>query len=146
MELFTIGFTHKTAEQFFGLLNQHQVTVVVDIRLKPEGQLNGFARKQDLPYFLRKLANCAYEHRLEMAPEASILSQYRQDKSWANYETAFKALLEKRHLIQLVERAWWESQRACLLCSEHEPDFCHRRLVAEYLAQYWEDTTIHHLM
>jgi hypothetical protein len=32
-----------------------------------------------------------------------------------------------------------------LLCSEPEPDCCHRRLVAEYLRARWGDLAIVHL-
>ncbi len=34
----------------------------------------------------------------------------------------------------------------CLLCSEHQPHFCHRRLVAEYLKRYNSNLTINHLV
>jgi uncharacterized protein (DUF488 family) len=145
--LFTIGFTQKSAEEFFdGLLKPNGVTVLVDIRLKPESQLSGFAKKRDLPYLLRGLVGCDYRHIIEMAPTKEILNAYRQDKSWEKYEVAFNALLEERNLIQQLDRAWWAENRACLLCSEHEPDFCHRRLVAEYMAWHWPEVEIHHLM
>jgi uncharacterized protein (DUF488 family) len=146
IQLYTIGFTQKTAEQFFGLLDGAGVTTLVDTRLNPDSQLSGFARKRDLPYLLARLISCAYVHRLDMAPEETLLKAYREDKSWERYEVGFKALLEKRQLIAQLDRAWWEGQRACLLCSEHEPDFCHRRLVAEYLAIQWGEVTITHLM
>lgn len=146
VELYTIGFTQKTAEQFFGLLRRHHVTTVVDTRVHPDSQLSGFARKRDLPYLLRELANCDYLHRLDMAPTEALLKQYRQDKSWALYEAAFNTLLEERRLVENLDKAWWAAQRACLLCSEHEPDHCHRRLVAEYLAAQWEKVEIIHLM
>lgn len=146
MDILTIGFTKKTAEQFFELLRKNQVTVLVDTRLSPNSQLSGFARQQDLPYFLRNLANCDYIHRLDMAPTKEFLSSYREDKNWAQYEENFKKLLTERDLIHQLDRAWWEQNHACLLCSEHEPDFCHRRLVVEYMAFYWENVNIHHLM
>ncbi|MCU0496887.1 MAG: DUF488 domain-containing protein [Anaerolineae bacterium] len=146
MDLFTIGFTQKTAEQFFGLLQQHQVTVLVDTRLKPDSQLSGFAKGRDLPYFLHRLIGCDYRAMPQMAPTDGLLKQYRQDSQWDLYELAFNALLQERQLITHLDRAWWGSQRACLLCSEHEPDHCHRRLVADYLASHWADLTIHHLM
>lgn len=146
MELFTLGFTQKTAQQFFGLLKQHQVTVLVDTRLKPDSQLSGFAKGRDLPYFLSHLIGCDYRAMPQMAPSETLLKQYRQDSQWDLYEQAFNALLQERQLITHLDRAWWRSQRACLLCSEHEPDHCHRRLVADYLASHWQDVTIHHLM
>ncbi|MBZ0314941.1 MAG: DUF488 domain-containing protein [Anaerolineae bacterium] len=145
IHLHTIGFTQKTAEQFFGLLKNHGIQVLVDTRLKPDSQLSGFAKGRDLPYLLRNLIGCDYRYMPEMSPEESFLKQYREDAAWDKYEIAFKALLEKRNLISQLDRQWWQSHRTCLLCSEHEPDHCHRRLVAEYIASYWSEVEIYHL-
>jgi len=146
VHLYTIGFTQKTAEDFFRLLQQNEVNVLVDIRLKPDSQLSAFARARDLPYFLKRLIGCDYRHLLEMAPNAEILTAYREDKDWAEYEKGFGDLLNQRNLIAQLDRDWWADHKACLLCSEHEPDHCHRRIVAEYLAGHWPDVEIHHLI
>jgi uncharacterized protein (DUF488 family) len=146
IQLFTIGFTQKTAEQFFELLRAHRVTLLVDTRLKPNSQLSGFARGQDLSYLLRGLIGADYRHIPAMSPTDSILSRYRCDHDWEAYEAAFNALLHTRQLAASLDKAWWAGQRACLLCSEHTPEQCHRRLVAEYLAAAWGDVDIHHLI
>lgn len=146
MQLFTIGFTQKTAEQFFSLLSNNNVQVLVDTRLKPDSQLSGFAKGRDLPYFLKNLIACDYRAMPSMSPTDDLLSGYRENKSWANYEVAFNHLLQERNLIAQLDRTWWQSTRACLLCSEHEPEHCHRRLVAEYMAAHWGDIEINHLM
>ncbi|MEW6579919.1 MAG: DUF488 domain-containing protein [Chloroflexota bacterium] len=146
IELFTIGFTQKSAEQFFGLLAQHHVTVLVDIRLKPDSQLSGFAKGRDLPFFLGRLLHCDYQHMPLMAPTAEILDRYRTDHSWESYERAFTRLLAERDLMAHLDQNWWAAHRACLLCSEHKPDHCHRRLVAEYMAQHWAAVRIRHLI
>lgn len=146
MKLYTIGFTQKTAQQFFTLLHNNGVKTLVDIRLKPDTQLSGFARKRDLPYLLRHLSQCDYQHRLEMAPSEDLFKRYRTHRQWADYEPEFKQLLETRQLIAQLDKTWWAQNAACLLCSEHEPDFCHRRLVAEYMATYWKDLEIVHLI
>src|SRR5689334_18334126 len=142
IHLYTIGFTHKTAEEFFGLLQKNGVDTVVDIRLRPDSQLSGFAKARDLPYFLKHLIDCDYQHNLDMAPSDVILDNYRQDKDWAEYEKVFGALLRQRDLTAQLDREWWAAHKACLLCSEHEPDHCHRRIVAEYLVAYWPEVEI----
>jgi uncharacterized protein (DUF488 family) len=147
MRLYTIGFTQKTAEQFFMLLANNGVKVLVDTRLKPDSQLSGFAKGRDLPYFLENLIHCDYVSMPSMSPTDELLSGYRDNKkSWADYEVAFNKLLNERNLIAQLDRAWWQSNPACLLCSEHEPKHCHRRLVAEYMAAHWGDVEIVHLM
>jgi uncharacterized protein (DUF488 family) len=146
LNLYTIGFTQKSAATFFELLRSNGVDVLIDTRLKPDSQLSGFAKGRDLPYFLSNLIDCDYQHLPAMSPTDELLSRYREGKEWAAYEVAFRQLLEERQLINQLDRAWWGQHRACLLCSEHAPTHCHRRLVAEYLQQHWPEVDIIHLM
>jgi uncharacterized protein (DUF488 family) len=145
MRLFTIGFTQKNAERFFGLLVEGGVRKVLDTRLNNRSQLAGFSKAEDLPYFLSKIGGMGYRHATEMAPTQDMLDRYKKLKgSWSNYELAFRDLLTARDLAAVVSRE--ELKDACLLCSEHEPNYCHRRLVAEYLKQYFDDIEIVHLI
>ncbi len=82
VRLYSIGFTKKSAEKFFGLLRDHRVGCLIDVRLHPGGQLSGFARKSDLPYLLSQLAGCDYRHLPILAPTAEILGDYRRDHDW----------------------------------------------------------------
>jgi uncharacterized protein (DUF488 family) len=146
MILYTIGFTQKRAETFFTLLSEHGIQRLVDIRLKPGGQLSGFAKQDDLPYFLEHLANgCHYVHMPVLAPSQEILEDYRQDKNWQRYALRFEALMDERQIPEALERDGFEHQIACLLCSEATADQCHRRLVAERIAAHWPDVEITHL-
>src|SRR5690349_22358982 len=102
MKLYTIGFTKKSAERFFTLLRSNGVQCPVDIRLHPGGQLAGFARQGDLPYFLSELASCDYLHIASLVPTDEILSQYRKDKNWARYAERFDSLMESRSVPQTL--------------------------------------------
>lgn len=145
MRLFTIGFTQKRAEVFFDLLRQHGVGRLVDIRLNPRGQLAGFAKQGDLPFFLSRLADgCRYVHVPELAPTKEILKDYRQDLNWPGYVARFEALMDERRVPEILKRSEFEAA-SCLLCSEPSPEHCHRRLVAERLAAAWSDVEIVHL-
>ncbi|GAB4506436.1 MAG: hypothetical protein Kow00123_05740 [Anaerolineales bacterium] len=146
MKVYTIGFTQKRAEEFFGLLREHGVRRVVDIRLNPGGQLAGFAKKEDLPYFLRELADgCQYVHMPELAPTKEILEDYRSDHDWPRYVARFERLMDERGIPDALDRAEFERLPSCLLCSEPLPDHCHRRLVAERLKRRWPDVEVVHL-
>ena len=145
MKLYTIGFTQKSAQQFFNLLQTHGVQCLVDIRLHMDGQLAGFTKKEDLRYFLKELIGCDYRHLPNLAPTDEILKTYRADKNWAKYETAFQALLDQRGVPEILDRTLFEEKVCCLLCSEPTANQCHRRLVAERIASRWEDVQIHHI-
>lgn len=146
MKIFTIGFTQKSAETFFEILNQNDIQRVVDIRLRPNGQLSGFAKKEDLPYFLTNLArDCLYTHIPELAPSKDILRDYRANDDWQLYEERFIALMDERRVPVIIDQNGFISFRSCLLCSEATPEHCHRRLVAERLKDHWPDVEIVHL-
>ena len=145
MKLFTIGFTQKSAERFFTLLKSAGVKRVLDIRLNNKSQLAGFSKSDDLAYFLQIIGGIGYRHVVEMAPTQPLLDKARGGKgSWQSFEKSFLRLMEQRRVEKAVEPK--ELADACLLCSEHEPDRCHRRLVAEYLARSYSDIEIIHLV
>lgn len=145
MKLYTIGFTQKSAQQFFELLEKNGVECLVDIRLHADGQLAGFTKKEDLRYFLKRLIDCDYHHIDRLAPTDDILKAYRSDKNWPKYAAAFQSLLNQRGIPQSLDRTLFEEKKCCLLCSEPTPEHCHRRLVAERLADEWNNVTIIHL-
>jgi uncharacterized protein (DUF488 family) len=73
MKIYTIGFTQKSAQQFFDILARNNVQCLVDIRLHPDGQLAGFTKKEDLRFFLDRLIRCDYRHIPRLAPEDESL-------------------------------------------------------------------------
>ncbi len=145
MKIYTIGFTKKSAQRFFALLKDNHIGRLIDIRLKPGGQLAGFAKKDDLAYFLRELLDCEYYHFDFLAPSDDILNGYRKDKNWQHYEQQFETLMEKRDISSRLDATFFAEKPCCLLCSEDTPDKCHRRLVAERLARQWPGVEIVHL-
>lgn len=142
--LYTIGFTKKSAEEFFKRLRDVGVRKLIDVRLNNVSQLAGFAKRDDLRFFLREICDCDYEHLVALAPTQEILDDYKKKRiDWIQYERRFKVLLHERAVERLVTRATLD--RACLLCSEPTPEKCHRRLVAEHLREELGDIRIAHL-
>lgn len=144
MKIFTIGFTKKSAEQFFNSLQTAGVKRVVDVRLNNVSQLSGFAKKNDLAYFLKQICGMDYTHLPNLAPTKDIMDAYKKNRgSWETYERDFIDLMAARKIETKIEQETLED--ACLLCSEDKPHYCHRRLVAEYLREYWGNIEIKHL-
>jgi uncharacterized protein (DUF488 family) len=145
MEIYSIGFTQKSAAEFFGALKQAGIRRLMDIRLNNTSQLAAFAKASDLPYFLRELCDAEYVHEPLLAPTQEILDEYKKKKGdWSEYEKEFLALIHKRDIGNTLDRNSF-AVPTVLLCSEPTAEHCHRRLVLEYLAQHWSDVTIHHL-
>ena len=144
LQLFTIGFTKKSAETFFTKLSQAGVKRVIDIRLNNVSQLAGFAKRDDLSYFLKTICDIDYVHIPELAPTKDIMDDFKKKKGdWSVYERNFRALLKKRRPDKDLSRDLFDG--ACLLCSEDKAEQCHRRLVAEHLARKWGNLEIVHL-
>jgi uncharacterized protein (DUF488 family) len=145
MEIYTIGFTQTTAERFFRRLSDANVRRLLDVRLNNSSQLAGFAKAQDLPYFLNKLVGATYEHEPKLAPTQEMLDNYKKRKGdWDAYEATFLALMAEREIDQVLNPADFGTPTA-LLCSEATSEHCHRRLVCDYLAARWPAITAIHL-
>jgi uncharacterized protein (DUF488 family) len=145
MEIYTIGFTKKTAREFFGRLKHAGIRRLVDIRLHNASQLAGFTKREDLRFFLEAVCSAEYVHERLLAPTQALLDDYKKRKgSWEEYEAGFLRLMEERRIEHALSRDLLD-RPTVLLCSEPEPDCCHRRLVAEYLRARWGDLAIIHL-
>jgi uncharacterized protein (DUF488 family) len=143
MRLFTIGFTKTTAEHFFSRLKASGATKLIDVRLNNVSQLAGFAKRDDLKYFVKAICGMEYQHAPALAPTQDLLDAYKKRRgSWSDYEKEFLALMERREIEKMPRE---QLDGGCLLCSEDKPHHCHRRLVAEYLRNKWGDVEITHL-
>ena len=146
MTLYTLGFTQKSAEQFFEPIKSCGIQLLVDIRLYNKSQLAGFTNGRDLPYFLDKLCGCRYEHRLDYAPTKKLLKDYRDELiTWQEYEIQYKFLMDERGAVRDFIARYGLCEPVCLLCSEPTPEQCHRRLLAEMIAESLPGTEIIHL-
>ena len=132
MKIYTIGFTQKTAEEFFERIKQSKIELLIDVRLNNRSQLAGFSKGTDLAYFLKEICGTKYVHCNEFAPTKELLSDYQKGIiSWAEYEERFDAIMEQRGAYKKFLSRFSAFERVCLLCSEATAEHCHRRLVAE---------------
>jgi uncharacterized protein (DUF488 family) len=145
MNLYTIGFTQKPAQQFFQLLDVNRVKRLIDTRSNPYGQLSGFSKKDDLAYFLDRLIGCEYHFLPELSPTSEILGDYRKDRDWDRYVDRFETLMDERCIPHSLDKSLFTDEEACLLCSEATPEKCHRRLVGERLVRSWPELSLVHL-
>ena len=145
MEVYSIGFTQKTAEQFFGLLKDAGIRRLLDVRLNNTSQLSGFTKREDLEYFLRVICGAEYVHEPLLAPTQQMLDDYKKRKgSWDEYEGKFLDLMKEREVEKRIDSSQFLVPTV-LLCSEPIPQYCHRRLVLDYLQGLWGNLAIKHL-
>ncbi|MFU8795989.1 MAG: DUF488 family protein [Dehalococcoidia bacterium] len=143
MKIYTIGFTRKSAREFFGIVRSNSIRQVVDVRINVS-QLAGFAKRDDLKYFLTELCGTDYYHFEFLAPTKKMRDEYVLSKNWDVYAREYTELLARRNVLDELDRSFLDSE-TCFLCSEASPDKCHRSLLTQYLQEHWEDVEVTHL-
>ena len=137
MQLYTIGYSKKTAEEFFSILRDNGVKQVVDIRRHNTNQLAGFTKKSDLPWFLDTIAGIGYSHELSLAPSEDLMRAYRKEGlPFDEFAKQLRAEFAEREMPELIDGS-------ALLCSEPDPAVCHRSVAAEYLAEHGDFEVVH---
>lgn len=145
MDIYTIGFTKKSAKEFFSILGDNKVSKVYDIRLNNSNQLAGFSKGRDLEFFLSSISNIEYSHEVMFAPTKEILDNYKKKNiTWDEYEKLYIKLLEERSIYKYIEEKNILREGICFLCSEPTEKECHRRLLVEYLSKKY-NIVIKHL-
>jgi uncharacterized protein (DUF488 family) len=145
MEIYSIGFTQKSAREFFGALKAHGIERLLDVRLNNTSQLAAFAKQADLAYFVDEICGAVYEHEPLLAPTQEILDAYKKSKTgWEAYTKAYLALIRSRKVESALSKDSFK-KKTVLLCSEPTAEHCHRRLALEYLQKEWGCVKLIHL-
>src|SRR6202041_344323 len=116
INVFTVGFTKKTAGVFFEKLRAAGIKRVLDVRLNKVSQLSGFSKRDDLKYFLKEILDVEYVEAPLLAPTQEMLNAYKKNKgSWDAYEKEFLHLMSERHIEDKIDPSLLAG--GCLLCS-----------------------------
>lgn len=145
MNIYSIGFTQKSAGEFFETLKRNGIERLLDVRLSNTSQLAGFTKQDDLQYFLKEICGAAYEHEPLLAPSEELFRAYRKEGgSWEALASGYLKLIKARRIETVLSRSSFK-KKTVLLCSEATPEHCHRRLALEYLQKHWPEIKIYHL-
>ena len=144
MDIYTMGFTQKNADNFFNTILDNKIEILVDVRLNNQSQLAGFTRGKDLAYFLRVICDCDYDHDTIYAPTKELLQAYRKNEiTWEEYEVRYNELINRRKVDFDFKKNYEKYEKVLLLCSEPTSECCHRRLLAEFLGKELGSNIIH---
>ena len=145
MKIYTMGFTGKTAREFFEKLQETDAKYLLDIRIHNNSQLAGFTKKGNIEYFIERLTSLIYQKLPLFAPSEEMFKQYRKDGDWSTYEQKYLQLMKDRKVAQETDKTLFENG-VVLLCSEPTPEKCHRRLAAEFLRdEVFKEAFISHI-
>jgi uncharacterized protein (DUF488 family) len=131
--LWTIGYEQLWPDALVAELEAAGIRRVLDVRLRPQSRRPGMSKTK----LALKLAEhgIAYEHRRELGTPLEIRGLYRAGRHEAA-AAAYRAHVEG-HAGEELDALAGELDAAptALLCLEANPEGCHRRVVAELLAQ-----------
>ena len=118
--VWTIGTGHRSFDEFRGLLTDQRITTLVDVRSLPRSHLDHFSRGalvSELP-----------KHAIAYHWLGNDLGGLRPD----GYQTHMTTDRYARGLARLEELA--RGHRVAVCCAEVDPESCHRRHIADSLA------------
>jgi len=142
--LLTIGFTQKSAKQFFNILQKNKIDLIADVRLNNKGQLAGFTKERDFKFFL-SLFNIQFTHLIDFAPTKILRKAYHSDWDFKTYKKKYIELLRSRNAVHNFIKSYSHYDNLCLLCSEPKADKCHRSLAAAEIIEQYKRLTLTHL-
>lgn len=115
----TIGHSSRSARYFVGLLKEHNIEVLVDVRSFPTSKVAHFKKEQ--------MKKWLQEHGVEYVWLGKELGGYRR----GGYEAHMKTELFREGAEMLLEIA--RKKRVCIMCLEPNPKYCHRRYISAQL-------------
>lgn len=102
MRISTISAYETSAEDFFGRLGDWKADLVLDTRLKNTNQLAGFTKRDDLAFFVERIARARYVHDKLFAPAPTMLERYLHGNiGWEAYADAYREDMREREAVTL---------------------------------------------
>ena len=124
--LFTIGHSNQPLDDFLGLLQQHGIEVIADVRTVPWSRY--------VPHFNAKALGAALAQRtIEYVPFGRELGgrpegdEFYDDQGHVHYGRLAASPAFQDGLDRILAQA--RTSRIALLCSEEDPRRCHRHLL-----------------
>jgi len=143
--LLTIGTSKKPLRRFIELLRGAGADAVIDTRRNNTSQLAGYSKREDLDFLLTEAFRIGYEHRPELAPSEPLLAAYLKDRDWDRYSMAFLDEMDAGSMKEVLGGLLDRYGRPCLLCACDSERTCHRRLLAEAMAEERPGLEVLHL-
>ena len=119
IRIWTIGHSNRSIAIFLESLDEHGIQVLVDVRSFPTSKIEHFKREQ--------MEKWLPMHGIEYVWFGKELGGYRR----GGYKRHTRTKLFREGITQLLEIA--KAKRACIMCMEVNPKYCHRRFISAHL-------------
>jgi len=124
-ELFTVGHSVHTVEEFLEMLKLHAINALCDVRSSPYSRYSPQFNRESLKEDVLKSGIAYIYLGAELGPRSSDLSCYEHGK------VQYRRLAEKEIFQQGLARLrkGLETYRIALMCAEKDPLTCHRMIL-----------------
>ena len=128
--LFSVGYEGRTIDQFVGLLVEHGVSTLVDVRLNAISRKPGFSKRR-LDEALGN-AGVQYRHEPLLGNPADNRNAFRPGGDLASGRRRFDARLNNGSAEALEALAAMAADApVAVLCVERASERCHRRVITD---------------
>lgn len=142
MHLFTIGHSNHRIEDFINLLHHHHVRTVVDVRTTPYSRLLPQFAQPALRESLRR-AGIEYQYLGSLLGGRPQQDDLYDARGYALYDEFAKTDFFQEGIKQLLQ-ILRTGEHVAIMCSEEDPNHCHRRLlITRYLLAHYQIDAIH---
>jgi len=147
-EIWTIGHSTRSTEEFLAMLHDHAIDLLVDVRSFPGSRRCPQFGRETMSTWLADDA-ITYQHTSDLGGrrnrqhdvDPAINAAWR-NASFRNYADYTLGDAYQAGIVQLAIMA--QTSRVAFMCSEALPWRCHRSLIANTLVA--RDWAVHHLM
>lgn len=139
-KLFTIGYEGAALDDFMRALKTAKIDVLLDVRELPISRRKGFS-KTALGSALTE-AGIRYRHEKQLGSPKTIRHRLREDGNYSRFFREFDRHLTGQSAL-LKTLAEELKGNVALMCYEKDHEECHRRSVANALAELLGKTPIH---
>jgi uncharacterized protein (DUF488 family) len=126
LEVFTVGHSNHTLDEFVDLLRQHAIEVVVDVRSAPYSRYSSHFNRDQLKAALR-LVEIQYVFQGDTLGGRPPGDEFYDDEGHVRYDRTSEAPFFQEGLERLCDGA--RHYRVAMMCSEGKPHECHRHLL-----------------
>lgn len=135
--LYTIGYEGVDINTFVDHLHKHDIKLLVDVRENPVSRKPGFS-KNKIKAFLAE-NNISYIHLSEFGSPKDIREKLHKDLNYDAFFQQYRLYISDQIDLMMELLVKLETESSCLMCFEHEPNSCHRSVLAEMLMSFSEE-------
>jgi len=145
MVLSSLGYQGSNPGEFFSVLKDNNIKILVDVRENPVSRKKGFSKNA-----LKKASEengIEYIHFSSLGSRRDIRKEYRSNNNWVWFSEQYKKYLVSQtdEIMKLSELIF--ENNCCLMCFETDYKLCHRSLLIDHLLKDLDESiNIKHLI